>query len=268
MNDIKNRNNTKDPSVYAIDFKKFEMKMRDGYIINGWYIKGTTRINILIFHNLNSNRTKYLNMASNFHDLGWNVIMCDLRGHGDNAIESDKIVRKMFCDGHEIIDYCCQNLLVENSKLYVIGFSIGSSIAAYNMDDERIDGIILDSGPAINIRSAYVRMWKRKGVNKPIKRFLLSFYTMYQYGLSISQGVHIKRNFRSCYKPVLFIEGKKDEFIFWKEPKMYYDMLPSEKKQFILIDDAHHLTTYINGKKEYINNIKNFINTNGGDQNE
>ncbi len=115
----------------------------------------------------------------------------------------------------------------------------------------------MDSGPIMKPCRAFGKMLARVEENKlnliQYKRYVKEF------GILRQDIKLIKHNFRKCSHPILIIHGKKDEFVNWQETKKVFDSISGIRKDYILIEKAHHLTNMSVDSVRYYKEVSVFL---------
>ena len=132
----------------AYDEVAFET--RDGLTIRGWFLPAAeaSARTVLIGHGLSANRAMFLPFTAIGDALGANVLLFDLRGHGDS-------------DGHTVTFGCREHYDVlaavdwlrtqqPDRAQWILGVGISLSSAAFLQAaaalDDPFDGLVIDSG--------------------------------------------------------------------------------------------------------------------------
>jgi len=256
---ITHKKGNKSPQNYEMDYENLQICMKDNCTLKGWFVEADSFNTVIIFHNLNGNKEKYLKRIKYLHNINWNVVIFDLRSHGESDYTGIRIFHKVLEDGMNIINYVFNNIAQKKGKIVLYGFSIGAYIASSCMSMEMVNGIILDSGPAINIKEALFKMAGRVTTNR-IDRFLTFQCVKLFYGYRQKDIKKLINNFRHTDKAVLFIHGDRDEFVIWKDTRKIYDICNSKNKIYLLIKGSHHLTNDIYDLEKYERELSDFFN--------
>ncbi len=201
---------------------------------------------ILFFHGNGEIVDDYDDMADVYNQMGINFIPVDYRGYGRST--GAPTVTAMMKDCHTIFDYVTR-YLEENAysgPLIVMGRSLGSASAlelAYHYQD-RIAGLIVESG------FAYAG---------PLLRLL--GIDAGALGFKEEDGFRNDEKIASYDKPLLIIHAEFDHIIPFSDGEALYEVCPSPQKKLIRISNADHNTIFYYGAREYLEGIKNFIDT-------
>lgn len=209
-----------------------------GYILHAQLLKNPEKSSkyIIISHGYTDNRIGSLKYAKMYLDMGFNCIIYDLRGHGENeaAFTTFGILEAQDLD-----------LLVKDARerfpdieiLGLHGESLGAAttITALKYKPE-IDFAVADCGfSAIEnvLRAGY------ESSNLPAALFDLADFgarIRYHYSLLKMRPIDSLEGNRV---PILFIHGEKDEFILPENSKMMYEKAEGIRKLYIMENAGH-----------------------------
>jgi alpha-beta hydrolase superfamily lysophospholipase len=217
-------------------------------------------IAVLIFHGFTAYSGPYSMAGVPISKGGYTVFGLDYRGHGlsDGNRGDTPGKDRWISDLAEAVKYVKG---LGYKKVIVLGHSLGvaSAICAADADPNDISGLVLLSG-------AYEG---RKGLNKPIPLFRQAkilassiFRPSYQAveyyreGMTVSQDTLFNYRYtlrfltmmdvkklrlpKDLNVPVLVGVGDKDELFSIDKVKEFYDLIPGNKKSFLIMKDATH----------------------------
>lgn len=142
MKDAENQGLT--PASFQLPFEDVKFNSKDGVPLSGWWVpaadaKGT----VVLVHGLNRSRIEMVKKAPFLHRLGWNVLLFDLRRHG----ESGGTVRSLgFNERLDVIAAADAARTRSNAPIVAWGISFGGAAATLAAaEDPRIVGLVCDS---------------------------------------------------------------------------------------------------------------------------
>ena len=235
------------PSLTGKNIIELSIPVGDGIHIGGKiFIAGKTAPSILFFHGNGEIVIDYDDLGPMYVNLGINFIPVDYRGYGRSGGRPN--VSSMMKDCHTIYEYV-RKWLEENRydmRFIVMGRSLGSAsalelAACY---EDRIDGIIIDSGFAFTLP-----LLRIIGINPD------------RLGLREDDGPGNIDKIRKFHKPTLIIHAERDHIIPYSDGKKLFDSSPAADKKMITIPIANHNTIFMYGLKEYLAAIKEFVGT-------
>ncbi len=140
------------PANVGLAYDNVAIGSRDGLKLAGWYIPAAGATNaIVMVHGYTSNRTaefggKFPEVAKSLHDHGYNVLMINMRGHGESEGDRFSLGAKERLDVLSAVDWL-QGKGVK--KVGVLGVSMGAAATAEAAVDpdggDRIAAVALDS---------------------------------------------------------------------------------------------------------------------------
>jgi len=234
-------------SLAGKDIIELSIPVEPGINIGGKiFISGKTAPSILFFHGNGEIVIDYDDLGPMYVNLGINFIPVDYRGYGRSGGHPN--VSSMMKDCHTIFDYV-RKWLADNGHamtFIVMGRSLGSAsalelAACY---DDRIDGIIIDSGFA-----HILPLLRIIGIDPD------------RLGLREDDGPGNLDKIRKFHKPTLVIHAKRDHIIPYSDGKKLFDSSPAANKKMLTIPIADHNTIFMYGLQEYLAAIKEFADT-------
>ncbi|MBE6115384.1 MAG: alpha/beta hydrolase [Erysipelotrichaceae bacterium] len=231
----------------------------DGYVLHVQLISNPEKSSkyVLISHGYTDNRIGSLKYADIYLDLGFNVIVYDLRGHGLNE--------KTYCS-YSVREAKDLNALIEDSRerypdadvFGLHGESLGAatsiSCLQYKPD---VDFVVSDCGFS---DISGVLKGGLKMMHMP--RFLVDVAGIcagIKYGIPFSQMKPIEA-LKENEIPILFMHGAVDRFI---KPENSEEMQKTTKgySELHLIKDADHAASVFTDHESYAEYVKEFLKT-------
>lgn len=186
--------------------------------IAGWFIPHpTSQRAIILVHGKDASRTeefagRFTELAAALHQGGFNVLMIDLRGHGqsDDAHYSFGINERRDVEG--AVDWLVQKGFQPGS-IGVLGISLGaaSSIGA-TADDPRIGALIEDSGFASFCPIVQAKWGSASGLPDIFIQPTLIMLRV-EYGYDLCAARPVDEIGRIAPRPVLIIHSTSDELV-------------------------------------------------------
>ncbi len=242
--------------------ERVHVTAKDGLKLKGWYLPCGEEAEKLVicFHGYTSSALSNASFARFLHSQGFDCLLVDNRAHGES--EGDYI-------GFGILDrYDCiswvryvNDRFGGSKKILLYGVSMGATTAvmaagmeelpsavkmvvadcAFTSPQEVFSHILkrdykLPKFPVMNINNAICR--KKAG-----------------YGF---QDYSTLDAVRATKLPILFIHGKKDDFVpVWMSEKNYEAC--QSPKQLLLVEGAGHGASYYENREQYETAVKSFI---------
>lgn len=246
-------------------FEKVAMTAFDGITLYGYYLpaKKSTNKTVVFAHG-------YLGHAMDmglfgeyyYEQLGYNIFMPDLRGHGQS--EGDYIGFGWH-DRLDIIDWL--QLLIEkngaDTELVMHGLSMGAAtviMASGEKLPEQVKAIIADS-PYTSVYDLFAYQMKRM-YHLPDKPILptTSVVTKYKADYSLREASALQQ-VEQATVPILYIHGERDTFVPTYMTEQLYERTKSES-ELVLFRDANHGEAIVLHRGDYLREITTFLEKN------
>jgi len=132
------------PETYQFrDGEEVEVEVEDGLFLNCLLLKSPqSRGVILYFHGNKGSNARCLRQAERMKGLGYDIFMPDYRGYGksDGNIEGEK---QLLDDAQKVYEYV--KTLYDESKIVLVGYSLGTGIASYLASENNPQQVVLNS---------------------------------------------------------------------------------------------------------------------------
>ena len=197
--------------------------------------------------------------AKNFYDMGYNVLIPDLRGHGESE---GKYIGMGWHDRLDILSWI--DLIIKNNsnaKIILHGVSMGAATVSMASGEDlpkNVKAIIADCG--------YTSVWNQfshqlKTIyslpNFPIMN-ASSITTKLKTGYSLREASTLKQVSKSK-TPILVSHGDKDDFVPSHMMDELYNAANCEKEKLTIVGAGHAKSSKVNPDL-YWSTIENFIN--------
>jgi len=179
-----------------------------------------------------------------YYSLKANVLIIDYRGFGSSTgMPSENGLQ---IDAEAALNYVLKCPLIDHSKIFVYGKSLGAAVALYCTlnHQKQIQGLImenafLDVGAMLDGQHP----WLAK-----VKHIILR-----NYWPNVTRIKNVER-------PILVVKGENDELLKGKHSeKLFEEATKSLYKEIYMVKDGDHLECYKANPKEYIDRISEFI---------
>ena len=240
---------------YYDEMKKVDYHVagKDGYKLHIQYLrnpKPTDRF-IIISHGYTDNHMGALKYVKMYLDFGFNCIIYDLRGHGENRDTTTTFGVFESIDLSGIIRDTRRRF--KNLKVLGLhGESLGASTSLYTLGRQDLDFVVADCGfkalRDVMKESVHLKSWQIA---------IISFGYLLKYHITVRQMSPI-RQLKENRVPVLFIHGAEDEFIFPHHARDMYRVTRGVRRLHI-IPKADHAHSIIVAPELYRKYVRTFF---------
>lgn len=251
----------KKPDNLGLKYEDVSFSSRDGLTLRGWWLEaGDSSRVVVMMHGANGHRAdpgiKMLDIAREMVNAGYNVLMFDLRGHGQSEGEHVSLGYYEQRDLLGAIDYVKQRGM---SKICVIGFSMGAATALMTAANcKQIDAIVADSSFAYLADIVEPQFSKRSSLPKffiPLILFVAK--KIHGIDLSIPKPVDAVRQFTT--PPILIIHGGQDNTVPVEHASILARASCNPNTRLWIVPEAEHVGSHRARPKEYITQVLSFF---------
>ena len=196
--------------------------------------------------------------AENFYDMGYNVMIPDLRAHG----ESEGYYIGMGWDDRNDIINLIEYIIAEDGKAEIVLFGVSMGAATVMM----VSGEKLPSNvKAVVEDCGYTSAWDQFAYQLKTLFNLPKFPMMniadiickIRAGYFISDASAIKQVKKTSI-PTLFIHGDSDSFVPFEMQEKLYDACSAEKEKVVIEGATHARAAYTNPELYWLS-VENFL---------
>lgn len=240
-------------------------RSKDGVQLAGWYFRGVNDKAIIFVHGAgNNNRVHEVygtpEIAKHFYDLGYTVLLFDLRGNG----ESQKARLGLGLFESNDVAGAFEYLVAQEFKpesIGIISTSMGAIATVLAYDSVKsAGGIVLDSS-ATEVREITSKiMIEDHNVPKIIHPGTFLAAKLF-FGLDIDKIRPIDKIQMLKNTPLLILHGGNDSLIPPDHAKKLSEKAGSNAK-LIIFPKSEHVETYVKNKEQYLELVTNFFEDN------
>lgn len=242
--------------------QKVTIKNRKGKTLHGIEFRNPSNSNVWVIclHGWTNVKREMGGYAMEHYKRGFNILIPDLRGHGDSE---SKFVTMGWLDRLDVTDWI-NNLVEENPKCTIIlhGVSMGGATTMMTTGEN------LPSNVALAIEDC--GFWSVKDVfeDRCLRKYHLppklvvpqaSLVCKLINGFFFSEASAVKQ-LKKSKTPTLFIHGDKDNFVLPKNLDIVYNACAAEKVKYVVRGAAHALSAH-HYHDEYWAAIDAFLST-------
>lgn len=251
---------------YNENIKKLvEINSYDNYSLYGnLYENEKEKPWIIIVHGYYSSGFKMSPIGKKYYDEGYNVLIIEQRAH---SISEGKYITFGYKEKYDLnswINYINETYKKDNPKIILHGLSMGASTVLETLGNtenlpDNIICAIEDCGYS-SLPKELLHFVQKVIKNETIEDFLLfiiNIMTKLILNFSIYDVIPMEST-QNIDIPVLFIHGKKDDFVPFD---MVYENYKNAKdeKELLIFEEGTHARCYLADKDLYWNGIWNFF---------
>lgn len=240
------------PADLGLNYEDVEIKSFDGEVLKGWFVKSTVEPvgNVIYIHGTYRDKTFGLGRAKLLSEAGYNVLLVDLRFHGESG---GKYCTYGYLEKFDISGWI--NFLAKRFPelpIALFGISLGGAIAIQTAGiDDRVCAVIAEGSFSNFFDLIYEYQKLKLGFASRFltRRIMKRVEKIAGFKVEdVSPIEYVKR--LSC--PVLYIHGNNDKTVKpWHSEVLYKN---SSKGTLFLVDGAGHLNSWerLNDKREEV----------------
>ncbi|MEN8434805.1 alpha/beta hydrolase [Clostridium septicum] len=243
-----------------LEYDELTIKSYDGYNLKGYYYapnKDSKKIAI-IHHGYTANHYVCFQFADIFFEEGFNVLLIDMRSHGESEGKHITYGYKESRDLDKWVDLMREKV-GEDGIIGLHGQSMGgATVLMYGgRYSSKIDFIIADCA-----YSNGVAMMKSQFKEAEVPFFPV--YYILNRKLKKICGFDMNKispidDIKNSDVPVMFVHGTADELVPHSMSEEMYNVKKGDKNKLVLIEGAKHVGAYSKSKKLYKEAVKSFI---------
>jgi pimeloyl-ACP methyl ester carboxylesterase len=132
------------PASFQIPFEEVAFQARDGVPLKGWWVPaGEPHGTVVLVHGLNRSRIEMIRKVPFLHQLGWNALLFDQRGHGESGGRVRSLGYHEKDDVHAALEFARGR---SPAPVAVWGISLGAAAATLaTAEDPKVAALVSDS---------------------------------------------------------------------------------------------------------------------------
>jgi fermentation-respiration switch protein FrsA (DUF1100 family) len=250
------------PALSDLEYEDVSFPSREDELnLSGWYLPVEDGEAVIIMvHGAERHRADptigMMDIASGLVEHGYNVLMFDLRGHGDSGGSRMSAGYYEQRDLLGAVDYVRGRGF---ERIGVLGFSVGAVttlMATAGNDD--IDAVVADSAFA-DLRDMMEPEFSRR---TKFPGFFLSpvlFVVKIMYGIDFNAIKPVEVVSDIAPRPVFFIHGELDDTVPLEHVYRLHEAADNPDSQLWVVPEAAHVRAYVTYPEEYIDRITAFF---------
>lgn len=248
-------------SFPSFKYSTIKLQTANGTPIDAWYATpdSTAKGTVIFFHGIMGNKGMLLPEATEFHELGYNVMLVDLRAHGNSGGHITSIGAKESEEVKLAYDYISQQ---GEKNILLYGVSMGAVVVAKAVADYDLQpsGVFLDM-PFASLQSHLRARARGLGFTRFGEKPFGFFVTLWT-GIEGGFNGFSKKTTRYVAKikcPVLMQWGADDTYVLRSETDRIFKAIASTKKKLVVYDHAGHESLQLNDPVQWQLEVERFL---------
>ncbi len=245
---------------------KIQIENSSGKLLSAIKIKNehVSHSYVIICHQYGGSPESVVEYAQHFYDLGFNIILPYMRGHGHSQYNS---ISFGWEDRFDILDWVEETVKKdEKAKIALFGVSLGANavtLAATEELPENVRLVISDScyTSLKDLTKEYIK--KQTNFPSEITTELVSAFCENKIGVRLKNADTISR-LGNIELPIMFINGENDTVVPPLVSKKLYENCESEGVEEVVIEAGTHGRNLQTDEENYWMHIDTFILNNLG----
>ncbi len=244
--------------IESLPYEPLNLKSPYDYIINGRLYPNDSDKYIIIVHGITMNIYGALKYLPFFYKKGFNVVVFDLRNHGETGGENTTYGYFEKWDLKTITDYLFKKF-GKDISVGLHGESMGGTISMlYMAMDKRIRFGVIDCAFSDLPELLLLKLRQDTNLNSKKMINLVNLFIKIRAGFSI-EDVSPLKELPTIHQPILFIHGSKDDYVPTMMTKAMYSF-KMDKKFMYIVEGAEHGTSMATDPDQYDEKITDFLN--------
>ncbi|GAA0470765.1 alpha/beta hydrolase [Alkalibacillus silvisoli] len=249
--------------VNTQSFENWEMESYDGLTLQGYYLEAEEKIDrtVVFSHGyLGQGRDMGLFGQYYYEELGYNVLMSDMRGHGDS---DGDYIGFGWHDRLDLIDWVNRVIEHQGSDVEIVlhGLSMGAATVLMASGEELPDNVkaIVADSPYTSTYDLFGYQMNRM-YNLPSFPILptTSVVAQVRADYSLKEASALEQ-VKETDIPILYIHGQEDTFVPTSMTEELYGATNSHT-EMKLFDNAGHGEAFAIYEETYVERLNDFLN--------
>ncbi len=245
--------------IQSLPFEELTLQSPYGYIMKGRiYPNNDSKHYVIIVHGITMNIYGALKFLPFFYKKGFNVVVFNLRNHGDSGGHNTTYGHFEKWDLRAVTDHLYKTY-GKDIHVGLHGESMGGTISMLNMAmDQRIEFGVIDSAFSDLSELLLLKFKQDTGIESKKIISFLNLIVKIRSGFTI-EDVSPLKELPAITQPILFIHGDEDTYIPLKMTKAMY-AFKMDKKFLYIAEGGMHGTSMSVNPDRYDEELTAFLN--------
>jgi len=253
-----NRPLVADPYVLGPDVEAWSTRTADGLTLRGWYLSTKDRRHLIVLvHGMWSSWLEMASLGRDLHQIGFDVLLFDLRGHGQSDPSRLYLGRRERNDIRAVTEWAESAGFAED-RIGWLGYSMGASTllmeAARN---PRIHAAVIDSPYGDMPRLLNAQLSRHSGLPAWFNPGILLAARLV-YGVRTDDLVPIRYARAWGQRPLLLIHGESDTIVPLDQAQELAEAIGSSCLTLTL-PGVEHVQAYQSDPENYVRLVGRFF---------
>jgi pimeloyl-ACP methyl ester carboxylesterase len=249
-----------DPRRLSEDARAWATRTADGLTLRGWYLPTVNRRQLLVLvHGMWSSWLEMAGLGRDLHERGFDVLLFDLRGHGESDPSRLYLGRRERTDIRAVMEWA-KSAGFSQDRIGWLGYSMGGSTVL--MEAARNPGIqvaVVDS-PYGDLPSLLEnQLGKHSGLPRWFNPGIL-LAARWIFGVRTDDLIPIRSARSWGERPVLLIHGESDTIVPLGQARELARTLGASCLMLTL-PGVEHVQAYTSDREGYIRTVSSFFLT-------
>ena len=249
------------PESYGLNYEDVTLKTKDRILLKGWYIKAKRGFPdedkaVILVHGYGTSKIRMLKYVSFLQKAGYNILLFDLRAHGDSEGKACSFGYYEQNDVEAAVNFLSNKKGIR--KIGILGESLGGAVSLLVMEkDKRIEAGVFDS-IFCDARSELLYCG-RKLRHLPLLLINLAIFLTEKRMNFNMDDVNVLNKIRDVSpRAVFFIHAKGDPLVKAENSCLLYKHADNPKYIWLTGDNGH-ARSFIKYSKEYRKKVVYFF---------
>jgi pimeloyl-ACP methyl ester carboxylesterase len=256
----------KNPADYGMKYQDIEFKTPDNILLKGWFIPGEKESVGIITHPMNFTKygysvehqgtfkitdieVEFLKTAKTLNDHGHNVLMFDLRNHGDSESSEDGLFGLGLYEWQDVVgalNYITARQDLKNRKIFFVSFCTGanSTIIAMSKAKDKFDNVKC----VVAVQPISMDVFVNSFMEEEYSLFTGMIPGIEEEAIDMGgfpfEEMGPLKYVKGITAPVFYIQAENDKWTDVEYVKEMYEESPDPKELLLLEGDMHRFDTY------------------------
>lgn len=232
------------PGQLGLLYEDVQLGTADGLSLHGWFIPAAQRENapqprgtVLFLHGNAGNISHRLDSLQMFHNLGYNTLIFDYRGYGNN--DGSPSEQGTYQDAEAAWHYLTEQRHIPSCHIVLFGESLGGAVASWLAARQKPAALVIASGFT------------------SVPDLAQHFYPYLPVRWLAHLRYDTRENLRAVAAPVLIAHSPEDEIIPFEHGQALY-AAANPPKRFLELAGGHN-DGFIFMREPWVGELKDFL---------